>query len=520
MKYSITVRGTEPERIISVQEGDSFLSALQSAGISSVTASCGGRGRCGKCGITVSGPVKSLDSGEIQAAEEARLLACRYTPAGDCILVLPAEQELHVVHGGGTIASGGRGLGLAVDIGTTTVAVTLYDLADGRCLAANGERNVQRGWGADVISRITACSEGNLPSLRDGIRDQITALARLLCAQTGRETAEIRRVSIAGNTVMEHLFTGLDPAGIGVAPFTPVSRFGDHRPAGDVLPGLDPGADVYLCPCVSGYVGGDITAGLTATDADRTEGLRLYMDIGTNGEMCLGDCKGYLTCATAAGPAFEGAEIACGMDGSPGAIDRAWTERGDICVHVIGEGTARGLCGSGLVDVIAVLLTLDVIDGTGRLCGAEELPVHLGRRIFTLPDGHRAFRLQDDVYLAAQDVRQVQLAKAAIRAGAETLLRRKGKTGPDITEIVIAGGFGSFLDKRSALTIGLLPSVDPDRIRHAGNAAAAGAAEALTPEGEARIAAVTAMCDYLELSADREFMDRYVECMMFEEEED
>ncbi|MBR2717483.1 MAG: DUF4445 domain-containing protein [Oscillospiraceae bacterium] len=519
MEYSLRILDGAEETVIPGPEGRSLLAALQSAGIDRVPAPCGGKGRCRKCAVTVSGPVRSLETGETHLAEEETLLSCRYAPGGDCVVTLSGESVLQVVQGGERIAPGGEGLGLAVDIGTTTVAVRLYDLRSGEALASAGERNAQRSFGADVISRITACGEGRLPDLRDRIREQITLLARELCRRAGRDPEEIRKVTIAGNTVMEHLFEGLDPTGIGVAPFTPESLFGDHRLAHEVLPELRRDADVYLCPCVSGYVGGDITAGLAATDGDRTEGLRLYVDIGTNGEMALGNGEGYLTCATAAGPAFEGAEIACGMDGAPGAIDRAWAEDGTLHVHVIGDGPARGLCGSGLIDVIAALLALGVIDETGRLAGREELPAALGERVFTLPDGHGAFLLQDGVYLAARDVRQVQLAKAAIRAGAETLLARLDKTAADITELVIAGGFGSFMDKSSALAIGLLPSVDPDRIRHGGNAAAAGAAEALTAAGEARLAALTEKCAYLELSEARDFMDRYVECMMFEEEE-
>ena len=517
MEYAITVKGANETLSIPGASEESLLSALLRGGITQVDAPCGGKGRCGKCGVAVTGPVRTIDTNEVRTAEDELLLACRYAPAGDCVLTLPATADMHVVtDGAGRLPAGGEGLGLAVDIGTTTVAVFLYDLATGTSLGSVGERNAQRGFGADVISRITACGEGKLPALRDGIRDQIVSLAERLCRRAGRTTADIRKVTVAGNTVMEHLFDGLDPTGIGVAPFRPESLFDDHRPAAAVLPALGTDADVYLCPCVSGYVGGDITAGLVASGADRAEGLWLYMDIGTNGEMALGDRDGFLTCATAAGPAFEGAEIACGMDGSAGAIDKVWVEDGDIAVHVIGEGTARGLCGSGLIDAVSALLSMEVIDETGRMATADELPEPLRNRVFTLPDGFGTFRLKDDVYLAAKDVREVQLAKAAVRAGAETLLSRMGKTAGDITQLVIAGGFGSFMDKNSALHIGLLPQVPVERIRHAGNAAGAGAVLALHAQGETRLAEFAKKCDYLELSSARDFMERYIDCMSFE----
>ena len=505
MNYRIIVNGAS----YPAPPDASILEALADGGCTGIDAPCGGKGRCRKCAVAVTGLVRSLETGETFLAERERLLACRFAPAADLTVEL-ASETIRVIADGPAIAAGGEGLGAAVDIGTTTVAILLYDLSSGKLLASAGERNAQRGFGADVISRITACGEGKLPALRDAIRKQTREITARLCRDVGRDVAELCRASVAGNTVMEHLFAGIDPTGIGVAPFTPASLFGNHMAQSGLA------AQTYLCPCVSGYVGGDITAGLLASGGDSAEGLWLYMDIGTNGEMALGDRNGYLACATAAGPAFEGAEIACGMDGSPGAIDRVWAENGDVKIHVIGEAPPAGLCGSGLVDAVAALLELGVIDETGRMADAEELSPILAPRVFFLENGTTAFRIAGDVFLAAHDVRQVQLAKAAIRAGAETLLKRAGRTAEDIAELVIAGGFGSFLDKDSALRIGMLPRVNAGRIRHVGNAASSGAALALTAEGEARLAAFAGKVSYLELSTEREFMDQYIECMMFD----
>ncbi len=519
-RYTMTVvRGTETERI-PVSGGESILNALRAEDYREPDAPCGGQGTCKKCLVTVTGRVKSVEGLGERDVENAELLACRYLPAGDLTVTLKAKEKMNVVTAGaGNIAPGGEGLGFAVDIGTTTVAAFLYDLATGARLGAEGGRNAQRSYGADVISRITCASEGKLPALRDAIRRQIAGLAEDLCAKTGRDKRDIRRIAIAGNTVMEHLFTGLDPTNIGVAPFTPESLFGDVWKASDCLPELGIEADVYLCPCVAGYVGGDITAGLVASGAPAAEGLWLYIDIGTNGEMGLGNAEGFVTCATAAGPAFEGAEISCGMDGSPGAVDKVAAKDGDVTVHVIGEGKAIGVCGSGLVDAISAMLSVGVVTEAGRMLPPEEAPEKVRYRVFRRPDGTLAFLLKDGVYISAQDIREVQLAKSAIRAGAETLLQLRGKKAKDITSLVIAGGFGSYMDKRSALHIGLLPQVPIEKIVHVGNAAGAGAALALAAAGEADLAAFDKKCTYLELSSSKEFMENYVEYMAFDEDE-
>lgn len=518
--YTLTViRGDEQEQIFA-NGAESILSALRGEDYTEPDAPCGGQGTCRKCTVTVTGRVRSMEGFGERSVENEQLLACRYAAAGDCTVVLQAREKMNVVTAGaGAISAGGEGLGFAVDIGTTTVASFLYDLKTGERLGAEGGRNAQRSYGADVISRITCASEGKMPQLRDAIRRQLTGMAEGLCSAKGKSLKDLKRVRIAGNTVMEHLFDGLDPTNIGIAPFTPESLFGDHRPSADCLPELDCDADVYLCPCVAGYVGGDITAGLVASGAPKAEGLWLYVDIGTNGEMGLGDRNGFVCCATAAGPAFEGAEISCGMDGSAGAIDKVTAVDGDVEVHVIGEGKAIGVCGSGLIDAISAMLTIGVITEAGRMLAPDDAPEQVRSRIFRTEDGTLAFLLKDGIYISAQDIREVQLAKSAIRAGAETLLQLQGKTADDITALVIAGGFGSYIDKRSALHIGMLPQVPLEKISNVGNAAGAGAALALTDAGEAALEEFNLKCTYLELSSSHEFMENYVDYMAFGEDE-
>ncbi|MBE6968524.1 MAG: DUF4445 domain-containing protein [Ruminococcaceae bacterium] len=471
--------------IDAVAEAD-LLSTLRAAGLDVPGAACGGKGSCGKCRVMADGK---------------EVLACRTSCHGIHNVYIPKQQEIHALtRGAGDIAGGGSGLGLAVDIGTTTVAAFLYDMEAGRLLARTSSRNAQRSYGADVISRIQAWSEGHGDALTTCIRQQLSALTDELCAKTGCKRGDITVMSIAANTVMEHIADGLSPVGIGAAPFSPLSLFGDVRPAASLMDGCFPGAMCWFAPALAGYVGGDITAGLYAAGGAEAEGLWLYIDIGTNGEMALGNKDGWLSCATAAGPAFEGAEIRCGMDGSPGAIDKVTVEDGRLSCRVIGGGKARGLCGSGLVDAVACLLRTGELSEAGRL---ENSPRPL----------------RDDVSICADDIRQLQLAKAAIRAGAETLLKRSGKTAADVTRLVIAGGFGSYMDTRSAMDIGLLPAVPPDRIEYVGNAAGAGAALALTKEGRAGIGALARKCKYFELSGSPLFRDLYVDCMAFETDE-
>lgn len=482
----IEVRSASAVQYIEADGDADLLSAIRAAGLNVPGAACGGKGSCGKCRVVADGK---------------DVLACK-TKCGDVSAVLiPEPEEIRALtRGAADICGGGSGLGLAVDIGTTTVAAFLYDMETGRLLARASSRNAQRSYGADVISRIQAWSEGHGEALTACIRRQLSELTDELCAKSGRQRRDIRIMSIAANTVMEHMADGLSPVGIGVAPFTPLSLFGDVRPAASLMDGCFPGAMCWFAPAIAGYVGGDITAGLYAAGGAEAEGLWFYIDIGTNGEMALGNREGWLCCATAAGPAFEGAEISCGMDGSPGAIDKVAVAEGELACRVIGGGGAKGLCGSGLIDAIACLLKTGELSEAGRL---EENPR----------------RLRDSVSLCADDVRQVQLAKAAIRAGAETLLKLSGKNAEDVTKLVIAGGFGSYMDVQSAMDIGLLPRVPPERIEHVGNAAGAGAALALTKEGRAGIAALNKICQYFELSGSPLFRDLYVDCMAFETDE-
>ena len=507
---------------IEAQAGKSILACLQQAGMTGLHAPCGGNGTCRQCSARITGRLAPLGGGEGKEAENELLLACRWIPEGDCTVVLPDTEKLDVVTAGAEdIQPCGEKLGVAIDIGTTTVAVFLYDLATGKQLAVDSGRNAQRAYGADVISRIQySAGEGGLGRLQKAICEQISASVDTVCRKAGRGREEVMLVSVAGNTVMGHLFDGLSPVAIGVAPFKPESLFGDFRPAETLLPGLAPEAKIYLCPALAGYVGGDITAGLLSSGAWKMEESCLFIDIGTNGEMGLGDKNGYLCCATAAGPAFEGAEIECGMGGAPGAINSVKYEDGEIRFTVIGDGEALGICGSGLIDALAAMLRCGAIEGNGRMITPDEAPESFRARLRRGEDGGMRFYLTDKVYVSAADVRQLQLAKAAIRAGIETLLAQRHECYADIRHVLIAGGFGAFMNVDSACGIGLLPPAVRDRTRHVGNSAGAGAALTLAEDQRTLLREITDRCDYLELSSSAMFMEKYIECMVFDEIEE
>ncbi len=518
----ITFLGRDRTRQLSAQTGQTVLIALQEAGCVEVDAPCGGNGTCGKCLIEVSGPVEPPAEDErsrLPAGTNLRL-ACRCVIQGDCA-VRPAALA-----SGAVVASEGQavsfpllpreGLGAAVDIGTTTVVLYLYDLSTGQRLALRSGQNRQRAFGADVISRVqhSGAAPGGLERMSQVIREQLAGYLAETCGEAGRSVDEVRDIMVAGNTIMEHIFAGLSPSSIAVAPFTPLSLFGD------TVNGADCGLTgrVYRFPCVAGYVGGDITAGLLSSGAYRAETPVLFLDIGTNGEMGIGSRDGFLTCATAAGPAFEGAEITCGMSGIDGAISRVWLENGQVCRSVLGGGPAKGICGSGLVDALAALLELGAVDETGRLLPPDEAEDSVLPWLEEAEDGVR-FYLDEarTVCITDGDVRKLQLAKAAVAAGIQTLLLKSGLREDQVSTLYLAGGFGNYIDQNSAAAIGLLPPSMADRIVPVGNSAGMGAA-ALLLSGEARTALEEFLpkCTYLELSGCPEFNDAYIECMMFE----
>lgn len=511
---NITVLLDDGPRILPAQPGQSLLDMLREQDGLPIHAPCGGQGTCKKCTVYLSGP-----------QGERPVLACR-TPAEDGMtLRLPSAAPLVVELHSDEAAilqpdPGLEGYGIACDIGTTTVVCHLVELSTGRVLATGGEGNAQRPYGGDVIARIKASMEGKLPALTAAITGQLARMIGELCASAGVSVENVRRMAVAANTTMCHLLAGLPPDGIGCAPFIPASLFGDCREAR--AQGLPFDGEVYICPAVSGYVGGDITADLLAAGLDRASAPVLLIDVGTNGEMALGFGEKFVCCSTAAGPAFEGAQIRFGMTAAPGAVSGVSLEGGRVVCSVIGGGEAVGLCGSGLIDAVAVMLDLGAVDETGRMLDAEEdddIPDGAAPYLFLL-DGEPAFRLTGDVAVTQQDVRKLQLGKGAIAAGIRVLLDSYGADFGQVDELLLAGGFGSYIRPESAARIGLIPAELLDVTRAIGNAAAQGALEALvSAQARARLARLQKSMDYRELSGLPQFNEAYMDAMMFPEEE-
>ena len=337
----VTVLQNKNSATIPVLPGQSLLSALRDFGCP-VNSPCGGNGTCGQCRVLSGGKYIS---------------ACKFFPVSNCTVSLPDFGQTYVTAVNPlNIEAGGRGLGAAIDIGTTTVAAYLYDLKSGLRAGEYGARNAQFSFGADVISRIKYSSDKEgLNKLSSIIRRQISAAVRAMCTESGHSEKNVSIIAVAGNTVMQHIFSGLSPEGIGIFPYEPLSLFGGNYPAASMFDGMAPDAEIYLCPALSGYVGGDITAGLLGSGAGNEEKICLFADIGTNGEMCIGNKDGFLCCAAAAGPAFEGAGTDCGTDARKGAVNRVYYVNNEIKFDVIGDVKATGICGSGLIDAVAAL---------------------------------------------------------------------------------------------------------------------------------------------------------------------
>ena len=430
---------------------------------------CGGRGVCGNCEVAANGePVRACIT---------------YLKEDMVVENLPLAEDVQVITSGNKPITGDEalvksGYALAVDIGTTTIAGYLYKFPEGELVRTSGVVNTQAQYGADVVTRMEHALNGGADKLQGCLQEQISLLAR---------DVKIEKYVITGNTTMLHLLTGKDVKGMSCAPYTPESLFGQWY------------GEMYLPRCISAFVGADITCAILASGmlARKTS---LLVDIGTNGEMVLWHEGKLLCCSAAAGPAFEGAEISQGMLAESGAINKVYLENGKVRYTTIGDARAQGICGSGLVDAIAVMLEKGVLDDTGYL----EEPFEIG---------------DSNVYIAPEDVRQVQLAKAAIRAGIETLLHESGCAYEEIDCFYIAGGFGSYIDREQGAAIGLIPRALLSKVKIIGNGAGAGASMILQSreclEESQRIAEKAVS---LQLADSAYFAEKYVEQMMFESE--
>ncbi|HLE27094.1 MAG TPA: ASKHA domain-containing protein [Anaerolineales bacterium] len=441
------------------------------------------------------------------------------------ITAVVCGDELIAVEPGDTT---GQLYGLSLDIGTTTVVGAVVNLNTGAVEAVKSTLNGQAPYGADVISRVshTMMEPEGLAALHTRIVETINALFDELLGMSGVTREDVYEVVVVGNATMIHLLLGIDPEPISVAPFIPAINEPVTLPAAEIGLKMHPQARLSTLPHLGAYVGADIVAGVLATGVVRNkdEKLRLYIDVGTNGEIVLGSARRALATAAPAGPAFEGAQIKCGMRASDGAIEGVQINGGAVHLQIIGGAVHPiGLCGSGLVDAAAELVKCGLVDASGRLLKPDEargrgLPEGLIARLVTV-DGARAFLLtepQDNIVLTQPDIRALQFAKGAIAAGVNVLLAHMGVTAGDLREVLLAGSFGSYINPASARLIGLVPWVPVERIVAVGNAAGEGAKICLLSFRERQAAnRLPEFIEYLELSGRSEFNDIFTEALGF-----
>ena len=497
MKQQVTITLRPSGERLAAPAGQTLLEALRGRGFP-LDAPCGGKGTCGKCRVLADG---------------REVLACQYVLTADVTVELPEQARVQVLTGDGAAAADGQyEYVLSFDVGTTTVVAFLSDGRTGRQLSCASAINPQSAYGADVIARIQYELEHRDGRMGGEIRACLRRLTLEAAEAAGIPAGRIGLVTLVGNTAMHHLLLGLDVGPLVKPPYMPSERRAMELPGADWLPMA---ARVRVLPNIAGFVGADTVGCMVSAGFDRREELTLLIDIGTNGEMVLGDRRRRIACSTAAGPAFEGAKIRFGMRGAPGAIDHVSLTDGAIDCHVIGGGEARGICGSGVLDAVYTLLQGGFVDESGRMC-PEDVPGP-----WMTVDNQPAFLLRDGVYLTQKDIREVQLAKAAIRAGIELLLDTMGREKKDVREVLLAGAFGSYLSPESACGIGMLPRSLLDRVRAIGNAAGEGAKQcALQASDYRRSIALAEETEFLELASLPAFQDCYVDCLSFDEEEE
>lgn len=519
-----------------------ILEYCRSHGVTGIEAPCGGKGTCGKCKVTVTKPYykevlacqtkicdgmeiivgggtitgvgTDMNEAKVSASDEMVVLVDRKSDMQENPVSVYGNHSLNA----GTLA--------ACDIGTTTVVCYLIDKETGQIIAVRSGANPQRSFGADVLSRIDAAARADDNDKANGGQQMMqTQIVSLLNGWISEMLMECGRTkvclfSVAGNTVMCHLLMGISPEKLGKAPFMPDEYFGREFNPLDI--GFENCQTMIIFPAVSGFVGGDITAGMMETV--NCNELTLYLDIGTNGEMALGKGDRYVCCATAAGPAFEGAQIELGMPASKGAVDKVWLEGRRIKYSVIGNDRPVGLCGSGLIDALAVLLKAGIIDENGTILSGQELPILFRSYVFEVEaeetaqstEPSLAVHIAPGVYITQEDIRKLQLAKGAIAAGIEVLFKEYGCTPCNIDVLTFAGGFGNYIDKASAAAIGLFPQELLGRAKEVGNAAGNGAVSAaLSQEAWERALEISGNMRYIELASYPHFDEIYVEHMNF-----
>ena len=494
MKRKITILPSN--KTIFVEQGETLLNTLAQNGCT-ISAPCGGQGVCGKCKVQIISNDEEFENNNLQT-----VCACKTRIETDMTVFLFKQEGKGLDLFQEITLEGERdGFGIALDIGTTTLAACLIDLRNGQTLEKISCLNPQTVFGADVLSRIKACQDGKLPLLQKAILNKTESIIKEL--SMGRP---IQELVVSANTTMLHLFLGVNPESIGVAPFSPV--FTETQYCFGRQLGLS-ATKVRLLPSVSGYIGSDITAGLVACSIDQTPNSVLFIDVRTNGEIVFSYQGQLYGASTAAGPALEGACIECGLGGVEGAIDKVYMSNDELLFTTIGNVEAKGICGSGLIDLISILLKEDLIDENGTWNDESD------STLFNKLKDEKLY-LTDSVYISQKDIRQFQLAKAAIMAGIETILYESKVEIEKIETLYIAGGLGYYLNVENAVNVGLLPMSLLSKIKLVGNTSLQGAILCMMKqEYQEKIENVSRRAKIIELSCSKYFRDAYIDNISF-----
>lgn len=501
---------------------------------------CGGTGLCGKCRVIIEGAVPEPTSKEKKLFTEEDLssghrLACQAKALPGMTVRVPKQSSAEIKildtfqDAGAHSAPPGShdGGGIAIDIGTTTIAAYFVDISTGKTIAAASAINPQTAFGADVISRISYIGDdsGRLEELQKAVVGQTNALIKELGSKTGRFLSAQDKIIIAGNTTMEHILAGVSPESIGRAPFKPQFFSVPEYDALELGIEAEKGVKVKLLPNIYGFVGGDIVSGIIYTGMHRSEELSLLIDIGTNNEIVLGSNEFMFCCSAAAGPALEGAKIKMGMRAAPGAIDSVRTNGTELKITTISDMPPVGICGSGLVDAISELLKAGVITQSGRFASQENITSEkIAQRLTgtTVKDASFALALEGEygdnpeVSVTQKDIREIQLAKGAIAAGVKILLDVAGKELYDVKKVFLAGAFGNYIDVENAVRLSILPDLPRERIQPVGNSSGAGACLMLMDP--LLLEAAEGLIDrvkHIELAGHKDFQDIFVGNMTF-----
>ncbi|MDO4489898.1 MAG: ASKHA domain-containing protein [Lachnospiraceae bacterium] len=517
-----------PQNIVcEAKEGTTILEAQTQAGLEP-DAPCGGGGKCGKCKVEI-----------LEGSETGIVLACQFRitcdmkvnthPAEklDRILTEGFERSVQVAPGVG--AEGQSFYVVAFDIGTTTIVGYLLSGTTGEEVAVASMMNPQHQYGADVISRANYVLEHQEGSekLKNTVRKALNQLIGQLVEKAGVKRQEILQISIVGNTCMHHLFMGISPQSLVLAPYVPAVQEGMTLRAADCDLTIAEEGRILLFPNIAGFVGGDTVGCMLSVAFDQLEEMTLMIDIGTNGELVMGNKTRMVTTSTAAGPAFEGAKIECGMRGARGAISHLAVEAGELKFEVVDNEKPVGICGSGLIDILAFLIRHGFVDNYGGLAEEDDLEDPLavsqawrlqekdGKPVFVLVPAEES-GTGEMIYISQKDIREVQLAKGAIAAGITIMADKLGIPVEEIRHVYLAGAFGNYMDSDNACEIGLIPYSLKERIMPIGNAAGEGAKLAVINHDEYTYAcSLAGEAEFIELASEMSFQDIFVDELEF-----